>query len=158
MIDGSAASEWNSSNGEEPHELQWLCQSLLGCFGAGCSLDWVCLVFGPSTSCSSHRTCDVVSYWTSHPANHPIDHRLRRVIVTTMTDSKASSDRELAQHRERHNSYGGNPLAHIHSSDSARLPAFGGAAQPGLYKPPKTQIANPVPLGLAGFAFTTFLA
>jgi succinate-acetate transporter protein len=53
--------------------------------------------------------------------------------------------------------YGGNPLAHIHSSDSARLPAFGGAAQPGLYKPPKTQIANPAPLGLAGFALTTFL-
>lgn len=69
MIDVSAASEWNSSNGEEPHELQWLCQSLLGCFGAGCSSDWVCLVFVPSTSCSSRRTCDTTSHWTSHPPN-----------------------------------------------------------------------------------------
>lgn len=69
-----------------------------------------------------------------------------------------AKDTDAASHREeRHNSYGGNPLAHIHSTDSARLPAFGGAAQPGLYRPPKTNIANPVPLGLAGFALTTFL-
>lgn len=67
------------------------------------------------------------------------------------------TEADAASHHERHNSYGGNPLAHIHSTDSARLPAFGGAAQPGLYKPPKTQLANPVPLGLAGFALTTFL-
>lgn len=75
----------------------------------------------------------------------------------------AKSEREAAHHEnaadlhQRHNSYGGNPLAHIHSTDSARLPAFGGAAQPGLYRPPKTQIANPAPLGLAGFALTTFV-
>lgn len=62
-----------------------------------------------------------------------------------------------AAHQRQPYDYGGNPLAHIHSTDSARLPAFGGAAQPGLYKPPKTQIANPAPLGLAGFALTTFL-
>jgi len=42
-------------------------------------------------------------------------------------------------------------------SNSVRLPAFGGAAQVGLYKPPPFPFANPVPLGLAGFALTTFL-
>lgn len=57
----------------------------------------------------------------------------------------------------KHESYGGNPLAHINSTDSARLPAFGGGLQPGLYKPPTTKIGNPVPLGLGGFALTTFL-
>ncbi|KAF2770558.1 hypothetical protein EJ03DRAFT_310514 [Teratosphaeria nubilosa] len=55
--------------------------------------------------------------------------------------------------------YGGNPLAHYITNDGASvyLPAFGGAAQPGLYKAPKSNIANPAPLGLAGFALTTFL-
>lgn len=54
--------------------------------------------------------------------------------------------------------YGGNPLAHSLTQDGAPLfPAFGGYFQPGLYKPPASQIANPVPLGLAGFALTTFL-
>jgi hypothetical protein len=73
--------------------------------------------------------------------------------------STEGSHRENANAEDlhRHNSYGGNPLAHIHSSDSARLPAFGGAAQPGLYKPPKSNIANPAPLGLSGFALTTFV-
>ncbi|KAK3678830.1 Accumulation of DYads [Recurvomyces mirabilis] len=55
--------------------------------------------------------------------------------------------------------YGGNPLAHILTAGygDQRLPAFGGAFQPGLYKPPAFKFANPVPLGLAGFALTTFL-
>lgn len=55
--------------------------------------------------------------------------------------------------------YGGNPLFHAHSvSDGTqRLAAFGGAFQPGLYKPTKTKFANPVPMGLSGFALTTFL-
>ncbi|KAF2145749.1 uncharacterized protein K452DRAFT_244072 [Aplosporella prunicola CBS 121167] len=56
--------------------------------------------------------------------------------------------------------YGGNPLAHIPSdndnSNSARLPAFGGEFQPGLWRPQRT-FANPAPLGLSGFALTTFL-
>ena len=53
--------------------------------------------------------------------------------------------------------YGGNPLAHVNTGDSARLPAFGGFAQPGLYRPPSTKFANPAPLGLAAFALTTFV-
>lgn len=54
--------------------------------------------------------------------------------------------------------YGGNPLAHIDTGDSARLPAFGGGLQPGLYKPTEgRKFANPAPLGLSGFALTTFV-
>lgn len=37
------------------------------------------------------------------------------------------------------------------------LPAFGGDFQPGLYKPPTRKFANPAPLGLCGFALTTFV-
>ncbi|KAJ5989463.1 hypothetical protein N7481_004673 [Penicillium waksmanii] len=49
------------------------------------------------------------------------------------------------------------PLSHINTAES-RLPAFGGEFQPGLYKNPKNRkVANPAPLGLCGFALTTFV-
>lgn len=54
--------------------------------------------------------------------------------------------------------YGGNPLAHVNTGDSVRLPAFGGEFQPGLYKQiANRKFANPAPLGLSAFALTTFL-
>ncbi len=54
--------------------------------------------------------------------------------------------------------YGGNPLAHINTGDSARFAAFGGEFQPGLYKPTtERKFANPAPLGLSAFALTTFV-
>ncbi|KAG8625075.1 hypothetical protein KVT40_006826 [Elsinoe batatas] len=54
--------------------------------------------------------------------------------------------------------YGGNPLAHINTGESARLPAFGGEFQPGLYRPTENRkFANPAPLGLSAFALTTFI-
>ena len=54
--------------------------------------------------------------------------------------------------------YGGNPLAHLNTNDgSARLAAFGGEFQPGLYQAPSRKIANPAPLGLSAFALTTFV-
>lgn len=53
--------------------------------------------------------------------------------------------------------YGGNPLARTDTSDTQLLQAFGGAFQAGAYKAPKTNIANPAPLGLCAFALTTFL-
>jgi len=54
--------------------------------------------------------------------------------------------------------YGGNPLAHISTNQQGWLPAFGGEAQPGLYKPiADRKIANPAPLGLSAFALTTFV-
>jgi hypothetical protein len=54
--------------------------------------------------------------------------------------------------------YGGNPLAHTNTGESARFPAFGGEFQPGLYKPTtQRKFANPAPLGLSAFALTTFV-
>jgi len=54
--------------------------------------------------------------------------------------------------------YGGNPLAHLNTGESARYPAFGGEFQPGLYKPTTgRKFANPAPLGLSAFALTTFV-
>ena len=54
--------------------------------------------------------------------------------------------------------YGGNPLAHANTGDSARFPAFGGEFQPGLYRPTtERKFANPAPLGLSAFALTTFV-
>ncbi|KAF2794785.1 hypothetical protein K505DRAFT_22528 [Melanomma pulvis-pyrius CBS 109.77] len=57
--------------------------------------------------------------------------------------------------------YGGNPLAHYRTNDpDARMAAFGGDFQPGLYRAPDTQhrkFANPAPLGLSAFALTTFV-
>jgi len=54
--------------------------------------------------------------------------------------------------------YGGNPLAHLNTGDSARFAAFGGEFQPGLYKPTTgRKFANPAPLGLSAFALTTFV-
>jgi hypothetical protein len=64
---------------------------------------------------------------------------------------------QSAAHRRPYD-YGGNPLAHVNTGDSARLPAFGGEFQPGLYKPIEgRKFANPAPLGLCGFALTTFV-
>lgn len=54
--------------------------------------------------------------------------------------------------------YGGNPLAHVNTGESVRLPAFGGEFQPGLYKSTENRkFANPAPLGLSAFALTTFV-
>lgn len=63
-----------------------------------------------------------------------------------------------AAQRRRQYEYGGNPLAHIATNDSSlNLQAFGGLLQPGLYKAPKNNLANPAPLGLSAFALTTFV-
>lgn len=54
--------------------------------------------------------------------------------------------------------YGGNLLAHVATNNpDMRLQAFGGAFQPGLYKPPSRGFGNPAPLGLSAFALTTFV-
>lgn len=61
-------------------------------------------------------------------------------------------------HQRRPYDYGGNPLVHANTGDGVRLPAFGGDFQPGLYKvDPNRKFANPAPLGLCGFALTTFV-
>lgn len=65
------------------------------------------------------------------------------------------SHQETASSMHDYGRYG--PLAQVNTA-STRLPAFGGELQPGLYKPPTDRkVANPGPLGLCGFALTTFL-
>lgn len=65
----------------------------------------------------------------------------------------------IAHQRAGNNNYGyGNPNSNLHGGDDARLPAFGGEFQPGLYKAIEgRKIANPAPLGLSAFALTTFV-
>ena len=54
--------------------------------------------------------------------------------------------------------FGYGPLADMRIDDSARLPAFGGEFQPGLYRGVENRkFANPAPLGLCAFALTTFV-
>ncbi|QSZ31026.1 hypothetical protein DSL72_000587 [Monilinia vaccinii-corymbosi] len=54
--------------------------------------------------------------------------------------------------------YGGNPLAHLNTGESAKFAAFGGEFQPGLYRPTtERKFGNPAPLGLSAFALTTFV-
>jgi hypothetical protein len=70
----------------------------------------------------------------------------------------AASDQAAAQRAAGWGPYGGNPLAHVATNDSEmRMAAFGGAFQPGLYRAPKKDFANPAPLGLSAFALTTFV-
>ncbi|KAF3762151.1 hypothetical protein M406DRAFT_264795, partial [Cryphonectria parasitica EP155] len=58
---------------------------------------------------------------------------------------------------QRYN-HAGNPNASAHGDGGARLPAFGGEFQPGLYKAIEgRKFANPAPLGLSAFALTTFV-
>lgn len=68
--------------------------------------------------------------------------------------STQAQQQEIAAAQAGYWGYG--PLARIDTTGE-RLPAFGGDFQPGLYKPPGRKFGNPAPLGLAGFALTTFL-
>ncbi|KAI9785577.1 MAG: hypothetical protein M1816_000388 [Peltula sp. TS41687] len=52
--------------------------------------------------------------------------------------------------------YNGNKLTHANNNNAH--PAFGGAAEPGQYRPAeRRKFANPAPLGLSAFALTTFV-
>ncbi|KAK4543031.1 hypothetical protein LTR36_006029 [Oleoguttula mirabilis] len=81
-------------------------------------------------------------------------------MASSSSSSSAIDYREQAYNAPPHQyngyGYGGNPLARTDTA-STRVQAFGGAAQPGTYKPPLPGTANPAPLGLAGFALTTFV-
>jgi hypothetical protein len=73
----------------------------------------------------------------------------------TANNSNSNVSAHEAELRRRYE-YGGNPLVHAHTGQSARLAAFGGDFQPGLYKQNR-KFANPAPLGLSAFALTTFV-
>lgn len=51
-----------------------------------------------------------------------------------------------------------NLLGQLSNAKVIYLPAFGGDFQPGLYKPSLRKFGNPAPLGLCGFALTTFVS
>ncbi|KAB8336683.1 hypothetical protein FH972_020994 [Carpinus fangiana] len=91
-----------------------------------------------------------------------VDSRLPHSFITmadnTHTNGVSGTDQQPANAAARRPyDYGGNPLAREETNESARLAAFGGGLQPGLYKQVKSNIANPAPLGLCAFALTTFL-
>jgi len=73
----------------------------------------------------------------------------------TTTGIEKGDYQNAANHRNHHH---GNPLAHSATNDpDMQLGAFGGQFQPGLYRAPPKQFANPAPLGLSAFALTTFV-
>jgi uncharacterized protein len=65
------------------------------------------------------------------------------------------------QHHELANGHGHGNFGHqLHPSYSNNVPAlaFGGALQPGVWRPYEhRKFANPAPLGLCAFALTTFV-
>jgi GPR1/FUN34/yaaH family len=70
-------------------------------------------------------------------------------------ENMSHEEHEAAQRAAK---FGYGPLAHMRTNESARLPAFGGEFQPGLYKGVENRkFANPAPLGLSAFALTTFV-
>jgi uncharacterized protein len=72
-----------------------------------------------------------------------------------LTHQMTHEEHEIAQRAAK---FGYGPLAHMRTNESARLPAFGGEFQPGLYRGVENRkFANPAPLGLCAFALTTFV-
>jgi uncharacterized protein len=92
---------------------------------------------------------------TTEPANAPVGEK--EIGHNHATGNEPLNNGAAAPHHRTYD-YGGNPLLHAHSGAEARLPAFGGEAQPGLYKSIEgRKFANPAPLGLSAFALTTFV-
>lgn len=75
------------------------------------------------------------------------------------TNNKQHPGRDLLDQRVESVDYSSaNPLSHVKTKDTIQLASFSGTLQPGLY--PARQLrrfGNPAPLGLAGFALTTFV-
>ncbi|KFY44544.1 hypothetical protein V495_03411 [Pseudogymnoascus sp. VKM F-4514 (FW-929)] len=88
-----------------------------------------------------------------HALNKELDNdAARRWNSVNSVNSANGQDAEILR------SYGGNPMAHINTGESARYAAFGGEFQPGLYKATTNRkFGNPAPLGLSAFALTTFV-
>jgi len=73
----------------------------------------------------------------------------------------ANTNKEYDGSNVSHHDHAGhhnNALGRTDTNMSARVPAFGGEAQPGSFRPTThRKFANPAPLGLAAFALTTFI-
>jgi len=80
--------------------------------------------------------------------------------ASTLNHEKISQNMSHEEHQAAKAAarFGYGPLAQQRTSDGARLAAFGGEFQPGLYKPVEgRKFGNPAPLGLCAFALTTFV-
>lgn len=77
---------------------------------------------------------------------------------TNTANGSPNDSPDLSQQQTAQSNFGRyGPLAQI-STHGTRLEAFGGELQPGLWKPVHDRkFANPAPLGLCGFALTTFI-
>ncbi|KAL9023429.1 MAG: hypothetical protein Q9196_007205 [Gyalolechia fulgens] len=98
---------------------------------------------------------------TEHTGNHaPGAEKMYHEDTSTNSTANGGIHRQMT-HEEHQTAlaasrFGYGPLAHV--SSGARLPAFGGEFQPGLYKGVENRkFANPAPLGLSAFALTTFV-
>ncbi|KAF4307700.1 putative gpr fun34 family protein [Botryosphaeria dothidea] len=90
---------------------------------------------------------------TTAPTNPEVSKEINGTNGTSGVDHAGNLPKQRSPY-----DYGGNPLAHVATNDpTLRLPAFGGEFQPGLYRAPKKNFANPAPLGLSAFALTTFV-
>jgi len=95
---------------------------------------------------------------TTATADHNLNKEYNSNGSATLDHAPANGTNGTNGTQQRRYDYGGNPLAHMNTGESARFPAFGGEFQPGLYKPTTgRKFANPAPLGLSAFALTTFV-
>lgn len=111
----------------------------------------------PESSDSTTNTTTAIDKETTYvaPEGAPTNGTANTATNGTAAHPQMSHDEhEVARAAAR---FGYGPLAQVNTAD-ARLPAFGGEFQPGLYRPVSDRkIANPAPLGLSAFALTTFV-
>ena len=89
-----------------------------------------------------------------------IDHSANKEYSSSPATGDAHGDISLEEHQTAKAAarFGYGPLAHPNKDNEARLPAFGGEFQPGLYRDVKERtLGNPAPLGLSAFALTAFV-
>lgn len=89
-----------------------------------------------------------------------IDHAGAKEYNTSLPASDTRGDMSIEEHQTAKAAarFGYGPLAHPNRDNEARLPAFGGEFQPGLYRDVKERtLGNPAPLGLSAFALTAFV-
>lgn len=89
-----------------------------------------------------------------------IDHAGAKEYSSSPADSDVHGNMSLEEHQTAKAAarFGYGPLAHPNRDTEARLPAFGGEFQPGLYRDVKERtLGNPAPLGLSAFALTAFV-
>lgn len=92
-------------------------------------------------------------YQTSSTNGNTLHHNTNG--TNPVTAHMSREEQETAKRAAR---FGYGPLAQVNTSESGRLPAFGGEFQPGTYRSVEARkFANPAPLGLSAFALTTFV-